>query len=151
VLTSILFVDIVDSTIVASSIGDLGWTELLSWFQGGAQRRIDHYRGRHIADTGDGVLAIFDSPGRAVMCGGDLTEMVRARELRLRVGVHTGEVKVGGNIRGQEVHVAARVMAEAAPGEVLVIETTRNLAAGWGFEFEDRGEHTLRVWMGPGD
>jgi class 3 adenylate cyclase len=144
-LTSILFVDIVASTAIASSVGDQAWRELLSWFQGVARRRIDHYRGRHIADTGDGVLAIFDSPGRAVICGGDLSETVKARDLQLRVGVHTGEVEwVGGNIRGREVHVAARVMAEASPGETLVTETTRNLATGWGLEFEDRGERTLK-------
>ncbi len=144
-LASILFVDIVASTAIASSVGDQAWRELLSWFQGVARRRIDHYRGRHIADTGDGVLAIFDSPGRAVICGGDLSETVNARDLRLRVGVHTGEVEwVGGNIRGREVHVAARVMAEASPGETLVTETTRSLASGWGLEFEDRGERTLK-------
>jgi class 3 adenylate cyclase len=145
ILTSILFADIVDSTAVASSIGDAAWKELLSWFQGVTRRRIDHFRGRHIADTGDGVLAIFDSPGRAIICGADVREAVADRSLRLRIGVHTGEVEwAGGNIRGREVHVAARVMAESDPGELLVTEITRSLAGGWDFEFEDRGLYPLK-------
>ncbi|HUG09295.1 MAG TPA: adenylate/guanylate cyclase domain-containing protein [Acidimicrobiia bacterium] len=145
ILTSILFVDLVDSTRTASRMGDVAWRDLLSWFQGVVRRRIDYYRGRHISDTGDGVLAIFDSPGRALNCGLDLIEVVATRDLRLRVGVHTGEIEwAGSNIRGHEVHVAARVMAEAEPGEILVTEMTRRLSAGWGLDFEDRGERALK-------
>jgi class 3 adenylate cyclase len=126
-------------------MGDAAWKDLLGWFQGVTRRRIDHFRGRHIADTGDGVLAIFDSPGRAIICGADVREAVADRSLRLRIGVHTGEVEwAGGNIRGREVHVAARVMAESDPGELLVTEITRSLAGGWDFEFEDRGPYALK-------
>lgn len=145
ILTSILFADIVDSTAMASSLGDADWKDLLTWFQGVTRRRIDHYRGRHIADTGDGFLAIFDSPGRAVMCGADIREAIAQRGIELRLGVHTGEVEwAGGNIRGREVHIAARVMAEAVPGELLVTEMTRNLAGGWDFKFADRGPRTMK-------
>lgn len=145
ILTTLLFTDIVDSTPLAQRLGDARWKELLASYYMTTRLQLDRLRGQLIATTGDGVLASFDSPARAIKCAEGLIGAVGSLDLRLRAGVHTGEVEVtAGNYRGLTVHIAARVMALSQPGEILVSATSRQLAAGSGLEFEDRGEHQLK-------
>ena len=144
-LTSLLFTDIVGSTDIAQRLGDAQWKELLGSYYKTTRLILDRHRGHQIATTGDGVLAYFDSPARAIRCGEALTKSVEGLELQIRVGVHTGEVELtSDNLRGLTVHIAARVMALAGPGEILVSATSRQLASGSDLSFEDRGEHSLK-------
>lgn len=150
VLTTLLFTDLVGSTARAERLGDAAWQDLLGQHNRLVRRELDRYRGREIATTGDGFLASFDSPARAVTCGAAIAQAVEAVDLQIRAGVHTGEVeRVAGNLRGVAVHAAARITALAAPGEVLVSATTRELLSGAGLAFEDRGSHELKGLSGP--
>lgn len=148
-LTTLLFTDIVGSTTVAERLGDAAWQDLLGRHNRLVRRELDRYRGREVATTGDGFLATFDSAARAVSCGGSIARAVESLELQIRAGVHTGEVEyIAGNVRGVTVHAAARVAALAAPGEVLISNTTHDLLAGSGLAFADRGSHELKGLTG---
>ena len=150
VLASILFTDIVDSTGTLERVGDTVWRDLLATFESEARFDVDRYRGRSYGSTGDGFLAVFDGAARAIRCGLSTIEAAAQHGLRLRAGVHTGEVEFeSGNVRGIAVHAAARVMALADSDELLVSNTTAELAAGAGFSFTDRGAHELKGLSGP--
>ena len=145
ILTTILFTDIAGSTDMASRLGDAAWDQVLERHNGRVREVLERHRGVEMNTTGDGFLAIFDGAARAVLAAADITEAVRDLGLEVRAGVHTGEVEVvPGNIRGLAVHEAARILSLGAAGEVLVSSTTRELAAGSGLTFEDRGVHRLK-------
>ena len=145
VLGAILFTDIVDSTSTADRLGPTRWRELLEAHQQDVQFQLDRYRGRLIKSTGDGFLALFDGSERATRAAIGIRAAARALGIEIRAGVHTGEVEiVAEDLAGVAVHVAARVMALAGPGEVLVSATTHELVAGTGLEFEDAGQHELK-------
>jgi len=145
-LTTVLFTDIVDSTASAERRGDRAWTHLLGTHQEDVRRLLETHRGREVKMTGDGFLAIFDSPGRAVVCALRICAAARVLGLEVRAGVHTGEVEMAEHdLRGVAVHLASRVMDAAGPGEVFVSGTTRELASGVDVEFLDRG---LREFKG---
>jgi pimeloyl-ACP methyl ester carboxylesterase len=146
VLATVMFGDIVDSTQRASELGDRRWRELLGSFGEAYERELRRFRGRTVKALGDGVLATFDGPARAIMCADAVRSMaVREFGLELRAGMHTGEVEVIGNdIGGIAVHIAARILGFAGPGEMLVSGTVKDLVVGSGIKFEDRGEQELR-------
>lgn len=145
VLATVLFTDIVESTARAASLGDQDWRRMLERHDELVRRELGRFRGREIKHTGDGFLASFDGPGRAVQCAAAITEGVRRFGLEVRVGVHTGECELrGDDIAGMAVHIGARVGATAGPGEVLVSSTVKDLVAGSGLHFEDRGAQTLK-------
>lgn len=145
ILATILFTDIVDSTAVASSLGDSAWRRALELHNDTVRTILQNYRGREIATAGDGFLVIFDGAARAIRCGLALVRAIEGLDLAIRVGVNTGEVELAGdNLTGVAVHAAARIMAHADPGEVLVSATTRLLAEGAGLSFEERGTHRLK-------
>ena len=144
-LLTVMFTDIVDSTRRADSLGDKGWSELLEAHHTHVRRQLEIFRGREVKTTGDGFLATFDSPGRAVHCARAIRDGARSLGLEVRAGIHTGECEVSsGDVAGIAVHVAARVLAEAEPGDVLVSSVVRDLSAGSGLLFRDRGTHNLR-------
>jgi len=144
-LATVLFTDIVGSTERAAALGDRRWRELLEAHHAAIRRELDRYRGREVDTAGDGFLAIFDGPARAVRCAASAAAAVHGMGLQIRAGVHTGEVEVmGAGVGGIAVHIGARVAALAQPGEVLVSSTVKDLVAGSGIEFEDRGSHVLR-------
>jgi class 3 adenylate cyclase len=144
-LATILFTDIVGSTTKAAELGDTRWRELLREHYAEARRQLARYRGQEIDAAGDGVFASFDGPARAVRCARAIVDGVSALGLEIRAGLHTGEFELDeGRIRGIAVHIGARVAAEAGPGEVLVSSTVRDLVAGSGLEFEDRGTTELK-------
>jgi class 3 adenylate cyclase len=145
VLATVLFTDIVASTEQASRLGDRQWRALLDEHNSLARRILEKFSGRLVKTTGDGLLATFDGPARAIRCGCAVREEVKQLGLEIRVGLHTGEVELGrDDIGGVAVHIAARVVALAGPGEVLVSRTVTDLVAGSGIEFQDRGEHELK-------
>ena len=145
ILATILFCDIVDSTACAAALGDHDWKQLQSRFHALADEKLRHFRGRMLDTAGDGLYAAFDGPARAARCGAALAHGVEALGVRLRVGVHTGECEVlEDKYSGIAVHLGARVAALAKPGEVLVSSTVKDLVAGSGLRFEDRGEHVLK-------
>jgi class 3 adenylate cyclase len=145
VLATVSFCDIVDSTRQAEALGDRRWRQLLDQHDEIAARSIERYRGRKIKSTGDGFLATFDGPGRAVNCVAGIGESVRPLGLEIRGGIHTGEVEFkDSDVSGIAVHIAARVAALAGPGEVLVSGTVRDLVAGSGLRFRDRGARRLK-------
>ena len=145
VLSTVLFSDIVGSTEQVASGGDRRWREVLDRHDAVVTREIETYRGKLVKSTGDGVLATFDGPARAVSCGCQLRDSLRPLGIDVRVGLHTGEIEVrGGDIGGISVHIGARVAAVADAGEVLVSRTVTDLVAGSGIEFADRGIHTLK-------
>jgi class 3 adenylate cyclase len=149
VLATVLFTDIVDSTATLGRIGDAAWRDLLSEHNRRMRDELNAYRGREVDTTGDGFLAVFDSASRAVRCGLAMIRAVDAIGMSIRVGVHTGEVEyVGGNARGVAVHTAARVLALAGAGQVLVSSTTRDLLEGSGLETEEIGSHELKGLAG---
>jgi DNA-binding SARP family transcriptional activator/pimeloyl-ACP methyl ester carboxylesterase len=144
VLVTVLFTDIAGSTARAAAIGDRAWAALLERHHAAVRAQLARFRGREIDLAGDGFLAVFDGPARAIRCAQAIQDVVRPLGLELRAGLHTGEVElVDGGVRGIAVHTGARVASLAAPGEVLVTRTVRDLVAGSGLEFDDRGEHTL--------
>jgi class 3 adenylate cyclase len=145
VLTTILFVDVVGSTERVSELGDRRWQSLLDHFAATVERELVAHRGDLIGRSGDGVLATFDGPARAIRCARDIRDAVQRSGIDVRCGVHTGEVtRRNGDVAGIAVHIGARVSSAAAPGEVLVTRTVRDLVAGSGIAFADRGEHALK-------
>jgi pimeloyl-ACP methyl ester carboxylesterase len=144
-LATVLFTDIVGSTERAASEGDSRWRQLLSEHDRRARRVIEAERGRLVKSIGDGVLASFDGPARAISAARDLRDALVPLELEVRAGVHTGECeRIGDDLGGMAVHIGARVSAAAVAGEVLVSQTVRDLVVGSGIEFEDRGSATLK-------
>jgi class 3 adenylate cyclase len=144
-LATILFTDIVDSTKRAAGTGDRRWRELLDNHDGMAGRQVHRFGGRQVKTTGDGILATFDGPARAIQCGLALCEGARQLGVEVRVGLHSGEVeRRGDDVAGIGVHIAARVQACAQPGEVWVSRTMTDLVTGSGIVFSDRGEHQLK-------
>jgi class 3 adenylate cyclase len=144
VLATLLFADLVGSTEVASRLGDGAWRDLLSQTFESTRAELERFGGREVKTTGDGMLVTFDGAARAVQCAAAMRRIAREHELRLRIGVHVGEVEmVGDDVRGVSVHQAARIMAVAEPDEILVSDLTRALAAATGLAFDDRGVHTL--------
>ncbi len=142
-LATILFVDIVDSTVRAGQLRDAAWSDLLTRFEQVARSELDRTHGREIATTGDGILAVFDGPAAAVRCAAGIRAAVGEHELEVRAGVHVGEVESSGtDIRGVAVHEAARVMEAADPDEILVSATTQALSVTSGLAFTDRGEES---------
>jgi class 3 adenylate cyclase len=145
VLATVMFTDIVGSTKRAADVGDSRWRELLERHEAIVRRELERHRGHEVNTTGDGFLATFDGPGRAIGCARAIAEAVRSLGIEVRAGLHTGECEVmNGDVGGIAVHTGARVSAEARPGEVLVSSTVKDLVAGSGIEFEDRGTHELK-------
>ena len=145
VLTSVLFTDIVGSTERAASLGDQRWRSLLDRHDQIVREQLRIFRGREVNTTGDGFVASFDGPARAIHCGQVIIDATRALGIELRMGLHTGECEVRGNdLGGLAVHIAARVGSLASPSEVLVSGTVKDLVVGSGIEFDDRGDHILK-------
>ena len=144
-LSTVLFTDIVDSTGVIAKIGDARWRDLLERQRVIVRRELDRHQGLEVDTAGDGFLATFDGPTRAVRCACLARDAVRDLGIEIRAGLHTGEVEVlGDGLAGVAVHIGQRVLATAGPSEVLVSSTVRDLTAGSGLEFEDRGLHALK-------
>jgi pimeloyl-ACP methyl ester carboxylesterase/class 3 adenylate cyclase len=145
VLATVLFSDIVGSSERAAQLGDAHWRELLADYYSLARRELKRFRGNEIKTTGDGFLATFDGPARAIRCACAVRDRVRDLGIEVRAGLHTGEVELlDEDVGGISVHIGARVTADAAPSEVLVSNTVKDLVAGSGIEFDDRGVHVLR-------
>jgi DNA-binding SARP family transcriptional activator/class 3 adenylate cyclase len=145
VLATMLFTDIVGSTATAADLGDERWQELLERHNGIVRAQLARFRGRELDSTGDGVLATFDGPARAVRCAAAIVQSVRELGLEVRAGVHTGEIQqTESGVAGIAVHIAARVLAEASPSEVLVSGAVKDIVAGSGIAFEERGERELK-------
>jgi DNA-binding NarL/FixJ family response regulator len=145
-LVTVLFTDLVDSTQRAASIGDSAWASLVAAHNATVRRELRRYSGEEIDTAGDGFLVLFEKPASAVRCGLAIRDQLSALDLEARVGIHTGEVerRFGDKPRGIAIHVGARIMSVARRGEVLVSATTRDLVAGSGLEFEDRGAVELK-------
>jgi class 3 adenylate cyclase len=144
VLATVLFTDIVRSTERAAELGDRRWRELLAQHERLVEREVRRFRGRLVKSTGDGALAIFDGPARAVRAALAIRAGVRGLGLELRAGIHIGEYELlGDDVAGIAVHLAARVEAAAEPGQVLTSGTLKDIVVGSGLEFEDRGRHVL--------
>lgn len=149
VLATVMFTDIVGSTERAAKLGDREWQDLLGRHFDLIRKELDRFSGREIGTTGDGMLAVFAGPERAVRCACNIRDAVRALGLELRIGLHTGEVQLttrGGldHVAGIAVHIGARVASQAGPGEILVSSTTRDLVTGSGIEFKDYGTRVLK-------
>ena len=144
-LATVLFTDICESTQRAAEMGDRGWRFLLERHDALFRQALDRHRGREVKRTGDGFLATFDGPARAIRCAASVTEAMGSLGLQVRAGLHTGELEVmDGDLGGLAVHIASRVMRAAGPNEVLVSGTVKDLVVGSGIEFEDRGQRELR-------
>jgi class 3 adenylate cyclase len=144
-LLTVLFTDIVGSTERAGELGDRRWRDLLDSYRMVMRHELARYRGREVATTGDGFLATFDGPARAIRCAIGAREAVRQLGLEIRAGLHTGECELlGEDVGGIAVHIGARVAASARPGEVLVSSTVKDLVAGSELQFQDRGTRTLK-------
>jgi class 3 adenylate cyclase len=145
VLVTVLFTDIVESTETAAAVGDDAWRRLLDRHDEMVRRYVQRYQGREVKSTGDGFLAVFDGPARAVRCAQAIVDAVTALDLQVRAGVHTGEVeRRGDDIGGVAVHVGARVAAVGSGGEVLTSRTVKDLVAGSGIAFTSRGTFELK-------
>lgn len=145
VLATVLFTDIVGSTELAARVGDRRWRDTLDGYYAAARRELTRFRGREIDTAGDGFFAAFDGPARAIRCARATSEAVRELGIEIRVGVHTGECEViGEKIGGIAVHIGARVAGRANVNEILVSSTVKDLVAGSGIQFEDRGVHVLK-------
>jgi len=145
VLATLLFTDLVDSTVIAARLGDTRWRELLSTHFEAARSELARFGGREVKTTGDGMFATFDGPARALHCAAAIRRAANKEELHVRAGVHVGEVElVGEDVRGVTVNEAARIMAAGATDEILVSDLTRALAGASGLRFDDRGTHTLK-------
>ncbi|MEK6719429.1 MAG: adenylate/guanylate cyclase domain-containing protein [Chloroflexota bacterium] len=145
ILTTMLFTDIIGSTVLAERLGDRPWKQLLTSHREDVRSLLERHRGREIDTTGDGFLAIFDGPARAIACALAIHASARNLGIETRAGIHTGEVELADrDIRGLAVHLAARIMDAAGPGEVFVSSTSRELASGAGVEFLDRGTRLLK-------
>jgi class 3 adenylate cyclase len=144
-LATVLFTDICGSTSRAAEMGDRGWRFLLERHDALFRQALERHRGREVKRTGDGFLATFDGPARAIRCAASIAEAMGSLGLQIRAGLHTGELEVmDGDLGGLAVHIASRVMSAAAPNEVLVSGTVKDLVVGSGIDFEDRGERELR-------
>ena len=144
-LATVLFTDICDSTRKAAEMGDRGWRFLLERHDALFRQALARHRGREVKRTGDGFLATFDGPARAIRCAASVTEAMGSLGLQIRAGLHTGELEVmDGDLGGLAVHIASRVMGQAGANEVLVSGTVKDLVVGSGIDFEDRGERELR-------
>ena len=145
VLATVLFTDIVDSTRRAAEMGDRDWHALLDAHDAIVRAQLNRFRGREVNTSGDGFLAMFDGPQRAIRCAISIRDALRSLGIEVRAGLHTGECEVrGDDIGGIGVHIGARVSAMAGPNEVLVSSTLRDLVIGSGLEFEERGSHQLK-------
>jgi len=145
VLATLLFTDLVDSTVLAAKLGDSRWRERLSNHFEAVRRELERFGGREVKTTGDGMLATFEGPARALHCAAAIRRDAQSSGLAIRAGVHVGEVElVGQDVRGVTVHEAARIMAAASADEILVSDMTRALAGASGLAFEDRGTHTFK-------
>ena len=145
VLATVLFTDIVGSTVKLAELGDRRWRELLAEHHARVRRQLARFHGRELDTAGDGFFAVFDGPARAIRCAQAVVQSVRELGLDLRAGLHTGECEqVDGKIGGIAVHIGARVASEAGPGEVIVSRTVKDLVAGSGIEFEERGAAELK-------
>jgi class 3 adenylate cyclase len=145
VLATVLFTDIVDSTRTAAELGDKRWVEVLDAHQAAVRSSLGRFDGREVKSTGDGFLATFDGPARAIHCAQEILASAHSLDIRVRAGAHTGECEVmGDDIGGLAVHIAARVSALAKADEVLVSRTVKDLVVGSGIEFSDRGSHELK-------
>ena len=145
VLATVLFTDIVDSTRRAAEMGDRDWHALLDAHDAVVRSQLARFRGREVNTSGDGFLAMFDGPQRAIRCAMAIRDAVQALGIEVRAGLHTGECEVrGDDIGGIAVHIGARVSALAGPNDVLVSSTLRDLVIGSGLEFDDRGAHELK-------
>jgi class 3 adenylate cyclase len=145
-LATLLFTDIVDSTTLARRLGDAAWTRSRGLHDETVRLVLSRFRGREVETAGDSFLAVFDGAARAVRCGAALVVATAAIDLAIRVGIHSGDVEIGGTggVRGLAVNTAARVLALASSGEVLVSSTTRDLAEGSSLRFASRGRHELK-------
>jgi len=140
-----MFTDIVGSTEQAARLGDDSWRELLDQHNLLVRANLARWRGSEIKTIGDGFLATFDGPARAVRCAAEIVSQIEELDLRIRAGLHTGECELGDrDVAGIAVHIGARVMAEAEPGEVLASSTVKDLVVGSGLQFRDRGLHELK-------
>ena len=145
VLATILFTDIAGSTPLAVELGDARWRELLERFYAMARVQLQRFRGRELDTAGDGLFAAFDGPARAIRCTEAVRVGARTLGVDVRAGAHTGECEViEGKLGGIAVHIAARIAAQAEPGEILVSSTVKDLVAGSGIAFEDRGMRALK-------
>lgn len=145
VLATVLFTDMVDSTGQAAAMGDAAWREVLQRHHRVVRLALDRFHGREVKTTGDGFLATFDGPARAVRCALEIRNDLAAEDLTVRSGLHTGEIELtGDDVAGLAVHIAARIMALAGAGEILVSSTVKDLVAGSGLAFESRGLHRLK-------
>ncbi|MEX2557192.1 MAG: adenylate/guanylate cyclase domain-containing protein [Actinomycetota bacterium] len=145
VLATVLFTDIVNSTALAAEVGDRQWRRLLDRHDRTARAEVERYRGRFVKSTGDGLLATFDAPTRALRCAFELAEALAGSGLSIRAGLHTGEIELRGeDVGGIGVHIAARTAAEAGAGQVVVTRTVRDLATGTDLRFTSRGSVGLR-------
>lgn len=144
-LATVLFVDVVSSTEQAAALGDLRWREVLDTYHDIFRRSIQRFGGNEIGTSGDGALATFPMPADAIRCARAMNESVGALDIDIRAGVHTGEIEIlGDDVAGIGVHIAARVMSAAGPGEILVSRTVVDLVTGSGITFSERGEHDLK-------
>ena len=144
-LATVMFTDICDSTRKAAEMGDRGWRFLLERHDALFRQALERHRGREVKRTGDGFLATFDGPARAIRCAASVAESMGSLGLQVRAGLHTGELEVmDGDLGGLTVHIASRVMNCAGPNEVLVSGTVKDLVVGSGIDFQDRGQHELR-------
>ena len=149
-LTTLLFTDIVGSTGMAERLGDRSWKQVLASHNEAVRSLLEMYRGREVDATGDGFLATFDAPARAIACALAISTASRDLGVDVRAGVHTGEVEVAsGDLRGVAVHLASRIMDAAGPGEVFVSATSKELASGAGVEFVERGSRALKGFTEP--
>jgi class 3 adenylate cyclase/alpha-beta hydrolase superfamily lysophospholipase len=146
VLATLLFTDIVGSTERASALGDRKWKEILAEHDRLGRTQVERFGGKLIKTTGDGIFATFAGPSRAIQCARALGRALRSSDIEIRSGLHTGEIELrdGGDVGGIAVHIAARVMAEAGPGEIVCSRTVKDLASGSGFSFTDRGIRALK-------
>jgi class 3 adenylate cyclase/pimeloyl-ACP methyl ester carboxylesterase len=145
VLATVLFTDLVGATARAAELGDRAWRELLEQHHGAIRRQLSRFRGSELDTAGDGFFATFDGPARAILCGWAIRESLAELDLEVRAGLHTGECeRLDEKVGGIAVHIGARVASQAQPGEVLVSSTVKDLVAGSGIEFEDRGVVTLK-------